>query len=131
MSFFAGASTAGSLDLDRKRAGVMVSSDEMEAATACDVPFVRRVGERGSRSTTLTNVMAGRTAVTIVALYLSVSAMTWPRLHLRRAPSQAEQYARQQQFWIHVLRLHQNPQRDSNNRITEHGNTPHADSITQ
>jgi hypothetical protein len=74
VSFFVGASMVGSLELDRKRAGVMVSSDEMEAATACDVPFARRVGERGS-CVTLTKVIAGKTAVTIVALCISAIAL--------------------------------------------------------
>lgn len=54
-------------EFDRKRAGVMVSSDDIEAAGACDLPRLC-VGDRGSGLVSLTIVIEGRIAVTIVAL---------------------------------------------------------------
>jgi hypothetical protein len=64
----------GSLELDRNRAGVMVSSDDIEVATACDVPLARLVGDLGS-CVTFTKVIAGKTAVTIVALLTSATVL--------------------------------------------------------
>jgi hypothetical protein len=69
-----GTSVAGSAELDRKRAGVIVSSDDIEATAAWDVLFARRVGDQGS-CVTLTKVIAGRTAVTMVALFSSATVL--------------------------------------------------------
>lgn len=55
-------------EVDRKRAGVIVSSDEIEATVACVLPRLC-VGDRGSELTSLTIVIEGKMAVTMVALH--------------------------------------------------------------
>ena len=95
-------------EIDRKRAGVMVSSDDIEAAGAW---FARpRVGDRGSGVTSLTIVIEGSIAVTIVALS-NVSFR--PHIALsqnsRRTSTQTEEHPRKQQLRVHVLCLHEHP----------------------
>jgi hypothetical protein len=111
-----------------------VSSDDIEAAGACDLPRLR-VGDRGSGLTSLTIVIEGRIAVTMVALSKHQSQQpTQPNLilqNLRRTPTQTEQHPRKQQLRIHIPRLYEYPERKTYNTISHDRNTPHAHSVAQ
>jgi hypothetical protein len=110
----------------------MVSSDDIDAAGACDLPRLR-VGDRGSVLISLTTVIEGKIAVTIVALF-DISP-NCPRLptsqNLRRTATQTKQHPRKQQLGIYIPCLHKNPQRNTHNTIAHDRNTPYAHPVTQ
>ena len=99
----------------------MVSSEEMEAATPCRLPFATRlsVGLRGSGLTSLTTVMVGKMAVTMVALSKSAcNFLSSVSRDSRGASTQAKQYPRQEQLRVDILRLYQHPQAESHYDIS-------------
>jgi len=66
----------GTASCDWKRAGVIVSSEEMEGVIVWrEGESARRAGDRGSVGDDLIKVMVGRMAVTIVALEMLISTV--------------------------------------------------------
>jgi len=51
--------------------------------------------------------------------------------NLRRTSTQTEQHSRKQQLWIHISRLHKDPQRNTHNAVSHNRNTPHTHTVAQ